>query len=418
MLGKQWINRYARNSGGCAAEKSRDRQRKLDELEEWYFRFVIESLPLILQLGLLLLGCALFISLWKVSRTVSLVILTFTLLGVALYILFTLLAMFCHSCPYQTPPSILARAATKSNLKSFKASFIGFWSRLAGKFVQTLVQLFSGIRSGLETLCRIACSPQDPEGGQLTHQEPADWGFGAIPDSDIFKRGGDARCISWILGSATDGDVIYCTARFGVDTILYPDIADIISPGILKDHLLACLPDGRVPPDKLEHVNVIGLALASVLSIQLCINPTVLLNLSRVIRAYTDWISTSSKPKFLTGIAILGVVSQSPEELRGESFQIISKIPGDTPTNHKLCLSRTILQTIWRWRQDPNQTAAFINLEALGLFCKGLMENGDHIIPALKTNCFLIMTISLGEQFGKVRTLFTPNEYVILPLFP
>ena len=45
MLGKQWVNRYLRNRGGSPADKSRDRQRKLDGFEKWHFHLIIESLP-------------------------------------------------------------------------------------------------------------------------------------------------------------------------------------------------------------------------------------------------------------------------------------------------------------------------------------------------------------------------------------
>jgi hypothetical protein len=43
MLGKQWINRYLRNRGGSAVDKSRRGQRKLDGLERWYFLLAIED---------------------------------------------------------------------------------------------------------------------------------------------------------------------------------------------------------------------------------------------------------------------------------------------------------------------------------------------------------------------------------------
>jgi len=33
MLGKQWLNRYARHQGGSATERCEDRQRKLDGLQ-------------------------------------------------------------------------------------------------------------------------------------------------------------------------------------------------------------------------------------------------------------------------------------------------------------------------------------------------------------------------------------------------
>ncbi|KAF9789594.1 hypothetical protein BJ322DRAFT_1119443, partial [Thelephora terrestris] len=105
MLGKQWVNRFLRKNGGSAAEKSRDRQRKLDGFKKWHFQLVIESLPVMLQFALLLLGCALTLYLWTISRTVAGTILAFTLLGMTSYIFFTLAATFHYNCPYQTPPS-------------------------------------------------------------------------------------------------------------------------------------------------------------------------------------------------------------------------------------------------------------------------------------------------------------------------
>ena len=133
VLGKQWVNRYIRNRGGSAADKSRDRQRKLDGFEKWHFHLVIESLPIMLQLAVLLLGCALSCYLWTISRTVAGIILAITLLGVTLYVFLTLVAAIYYSCPYQTPPSAITRTiigylihsntTAARSLRSFTASF-------------------------------------------------------------------------------------------------------------------------------------------------------------------------------------------------------------------------------------------------------------------------------------------------------
>jgi len=56
MLGKQWLNRYLRNSGGSMIERCGDRQRKCDGLKKWPLHFFVESLPVMLQVALLLLG--------------------------------------------------------------------------------------------------------------------------------------------------------------------------------------------------------------------------------------------------------------------------------------------------------------------------------------------------------------------------
>jgi len=73
MLGKQWLNRYASTDlQGTAIERSQNRQRKLDGVVAWYFDQVMASLSLMLQVALLLLGCALSRYLWETVTSVIL----------------------------------------------------------------------------------------------------------------------------------------------------------------------------------------------------------------------------------------------------------------------------------------------------------------------------------------------------------
>jgi len=104
MLGKQWLNRYAlTDMRGTAVERSQDRQRKLGGIIAWYFGHVMESLPLMLQFALLLLGCALSLYLWDINATVACVVIGVTGLGVIFYIFFVIAGTASASCPYQTP---------------------------------------------------------------------------------------------------------------------------------------------------------------------------------------------------------------------------------------------------------------------------------------------------------------------------
>ena len=106
MLGKQWLNRYASTDmQGSAAERSQNRQRKLDGIVAWYFDSVMESLPLMLQIALLLLGCALSHYLWEISITIASVVLGVTSLGVLFYIFIVVAGAVSEGCPYQTPGS-------------------------------------------------------------------------------------------------------------------------------------------------------------------------------------------------------------------------------------------------------------------------------------------------------------------------
>jgi len=431
ILGKQWVNRYFRNRRGSAVDKSRDRQRKLDGLKSWRFYLVIETIPVLLQLALLLLGGALSRYLWTIDRNVAWVILSFTLFGIASYVFFTLAAALYHNCPYQTPSSILIRDLTRylahsdstfaCSLQSWLTSCVRLYSRSVMELRRALRCLRPGVRSALQNLGCVSGVPEGMGHVPLTIVEPPTWFFGeTFIDWKTCKA--DTRCISWMLDSATGSDVIFSTARFAADTTLYPEIAHVLSPRVLVNHFLGCLSYGRVIPDKLEHASVIGMALASVLSIQFCVGlgGDDLQHLSDSIHRYANSAS-ESEPKFLPGVDILRIVSQTPEPVQSGSFQkwdIFSNVSDDLPTTDKLCLSRTVLQTVWRWRRIQRPSTTVFDLGAIDLFCKGLMANGGHTLPALKANCFLILAISLGHQVGDISALFIPNnECVISPLF-
>ena len=110
MLGKQWLNRYdSTDMRGIAIERAQSRQRKLNGIVAWYFDYVMESLPLMLQGALLLLGCALSRYLWEVNITVALVVLGITSFGIALYLLIIIAGAAFESCPYQTPGASIFR---------------------------------------------------------------------------------------------------------------------------------------------------------------------------------------------------------------------------------------------------------------------------------------------------------------------
>jgi len=82
MLGKQWLNRYRQNeTRGSTADKNKLRERKLTGIETWKFHVVVESLPLILQCAMVLLGFALSRYLWEVNHSVSSVVIGFTSFG-------------------------------------------------------------------------------------------------------------------------------------------------------------------------------------------------------------------------------------------------------------------------------------------------------------------------------------------------
>jgi len=110
MLGKQWLNRYASiGMRGSAIERNQNRQRKLDGVVAWYFDHVLESLPLMLQGALLLLGCALSRYLWDIDTAVASVVLGVTSFGLLFYLFIVTAGATSDSCPYQTPGANVIR---------------------------------------------------------------------------------------------------------------------------------------------------------------------------------------------------------------------------------------------------------------------------------------------------------------------
>jgi len=109
MLGKQWLNRYLRHTGGSMVERCGDRQRKFEGLEKWPFRLFIESLPIMLQIALLLLTCGLSRHMWSVNTSVARVVISFTVLGILFYIGIVVAGTSSYECPFQTPASMALR---------------------------------------------------------------------------------------------------------------------------------------------------------------------------------------------------------------------------------------------------------------------------------------------------------------------
>jgi hypothetical protein len=110
MLGKQWLNRYRQSeTHGSTGDRCRARERKLNGMETWKFYLVVESLPVILQCALVLLGFALSRYLWKVNHSVSSVVIGFTCFGFLFYLFIVTASIISFDCPFQTPISLLVR---------------------------------------------------------------------------------------------------------------------------------------------------------------------------------------------------------------------------------------------------------------------------------------------------------------------
>ena len=420
MLGKQWVNHYLRNHGGSTADKSRDRQRKLDGFQEWHFHLTIESLPVMLQLALLLLGCALSRYLWTINHTIAGVTITVTLFGVTSYIFLTLAATLYYNCPYQTPPSTFAQMIIR-HLANSDAAFV----HLLRAFIailppiknsgQILGQLGSGV---CNMLGGFGCTPAIVEEVDLIPvtvvvMSPARIFEDIFIDWEVCKA--DARCISWILSSTTDTDVIYSTVRFAADMVWYPEIMGTLLPHTLAVLFFDCLLDGQPIPAKLEHASSIGMALGTVLSTQLTIEPEdqALMGLCKHICDHIEGIQ-SSEPMFRLVFHTLNTIVRPPAyELCLPSPFLAA--PDNLSITQRLWLSRIVLQTFWRSSCIKRPIRA-LKLYGIDHFCETFTTDGDKIPAILKTNIILIMTIFLGLQIDLL-DLYAPNNRCVVPQF-
>ena len=114
VLGKQWLDRYSQSDKrGSPIDRGWDRQRKMDGMATWGFRFVMQSLPLMLQAALLLLGCSLSKFLFTIDSLVASVVVGFTTSAVLFYLAVAAAATTSYGCPFQTPLSLIIRFVIK-----------------------------------------------------------------------------------------------------------------------------------------------------------------------------------------------------------------------------------------------------------------------------------------------------------------
>jgi hypothetical protein len=236
MLGKQWLNRYSStNVRGSAIERSQNRQRKHNGIIVWYFNYVLESLPLMLQAALLLLGCALSLYLWEINSTLASVVLGVTSFGVIFYLFVVVAATVSVSCPYQTPVSRSLRsvasvvlAAASACKRAIGRSHTAIMLRLNLEHYQPL-RSTNRIKSFLkDVLCE---TPHVIAVDAYRLGQAALWPLVALVHGlhmwffgTIFTRSEqvldaqtvilDLHCVSWILHTSLDKDVHLVTLEY------------------------------------------------------------------------------------------------------------------------------------------------------------------------------------------------------------
>ena len=281
MLGKQWLDRFARNKGRAATEKSWDRQRKLRGMEQWRFHFVMESLPILLQFALFLFGCSISLYMWTVNLFVAGVALAFTAFGVTFYCVITLAGSFFHKCPYQTPLSLIVRIVAAYLSNPARRAL----TPVVGRSRRSLGLLGHSFRAVALTLRRIVPSclrASDTPNAILEHEIPAmsvvrvDVGEPSpLFDPKLVKwdqHRDDSECVLWVMEASTDADVLLFTFRFAAEIVWYPAIARSLCPRRVAGFFFDCFLDGNIIPGMEERACYIAYTLASTLNIRSCMS--------------------------------------------------------------------------------------------------------------------------------------------------
>lgn len=159
VMAKQWVLHYARGTVGTLESQGRTRQRKLNGVAKYRFQNVVETLPILLQVSLILFFVGLLDFLHSLNNTVAFVVLAFAISGAAVYTITVFMASRDPQCPFQTPVSIFMRESLPTIRK-------GLWRSL-----QKLHYILRGRSSGMFMLIRIKKRGRDLEHGPDESQD-------------------------------------------------------------------------------------------------------------------------------------------------------------------------------------------------------------------------------------------------------
>jgi len=256
MLGKQWLNRYLRNSGGSMIERCGDRQRKCDGLKKWPLHFFVESLPMMLQVALFLLTCGLCHHMWSINTSVACTLISLTGVGVVFYLAILIAGTSSYACPFQTPVSIALRSP---------------WKKVRRRIVSAISWTRRMWKQRVRSLFRRQSPPTIPlENVQVQRSEP----WLGPKDLAIIHRtnANDVRCVSWILRSITDPEALDAAIRLAGTIRWFEDGTNVDPPyDIIVSTFGACFDStGKVYPGSRDRAYYSGRAMLWIRTLAMC----------------------------------------------------------------------------------------------------------------------------------------------------
>ena len=212
VLGKQWILYYTRGSTwGNIADRGKERQLKFTGLQKWGLHFIVESLPVMLQLALLLFGIALVVYLWDLNVSAARVVMVVTCIGFAFYGSIATAATIWLDCPFKTPLSVFL-SEVLPRMKEFTA-YSRIWLRRMAvgglprikriKGCDWLVKPLERAFEGLTAMSYQAAGDSTNTKSRMTLSNPALWRERPLFTRPV-SRDVAASAAFWLLGNSTD----------------------------------------------------------------------------------------------------------------------------------------------------------------------------------------------------------------------
>ena len=371
MLGKQWLNRYASiDMRGSAIERSQNRQRKLDGIFTWYFDYVMELLPLMLQFALLLLGCALSVYLWDISIAIASVVMAVTIFGLALYALIVIAGAVSVSCPYQTPGAQILRF---------------LWQKVQNPIVVSATKRPVALQSETQP------------------------GLVQILDEDVTVL--DFRCVSWILQTSLDRCLNELTLRFLGSVLTHPGFNDRIVADCLN-MLIDCVnvtDDDRVVVTKGSEqlAEMAATCLLRGLSHRLVEQPSSSIPRDlhqRYKRAFPCISELRSLPfvRTITTVHRL-IIGDSPDHLKWDGV--------DPSTPENLWLAHNFVKIAWHQKNFGPEYQQRVDRWLLRFSRHSLLWHPEPPL-SVTVDCLLIAAIELGCNITRNDVLIQDKRYV------
>ena len=335
MLGKQWLNRYLRNSGGSMIERCGDRQLKCDGLKKWPLHFCIESLPVMLQVALLLLVCGLCKHMWSINPTVAYTLIILAGLGVLFYLVIVLVGTLSYACPFQTPASTALR---------------DLWKVLRRAIVAIIVYHMQRLRQLQDTFLLPRRQPPPPtplddveldQLGDVQVEQPKEW----LTPKDLVKihraDANDARCVSWILRSITDPEALDAAIQLAGKVQWFKEGADTEPPyDIIIFAFHTCFDsNGNMYPGSRDRAYYSGRAIQWIHTLAKCKSEELT---HRFPFLFTTYKSPASDPDLAR---LLKINSWNSVNIRFVEY--LSNTNPGRPHSHSLWMSNLLLHHTW-----------------------------------------------------------------------